>query len=345
MKKVNTVTMLIILLSFISIKAQDVPFNCKYDAYLFQYNDVYSIDLASGNSYMVASNITEGNINAIGDINLDGIYFLKSSGTFYDKVDLNPASPTYTQHLGKFSLSKNINIHDWAFNAVDGNLYTVEKNTNILYRINPMNGEVISLGEVPVLSGLNYTYGAVYFDLSGRFYISSNQTGTIYVIQHVQNLDGKNTINSNLFAFGPSSASNDGARCPTAPVLQEICDNGIDDDGDGLIDCDDASCSNVGDCDIITAPTSGGNEGGLESNNRLSNKINKRNYYRAKTNYKFNRKNAKKVLKTATYAKKNNGSLQLQDFIPLGIINEEEIINSTPTEVFMNTQNIFVIGY
>ena len=77
-------------------------------------------------------------------------------------------------------------------------------------------------------------------------------------------------------------------------MLQEICDNGIVDDMDGLIDCEDASCSNNGNCDAITPPTSGANEGGLESNNRLSNKINKRNYNRTKTNYKFDRTQAKK---------------------------------------------------
>ena len=71
---------------------------------------------------------------------------------------------------------------------------------------------------MPILSGLNYTYGAVYFDASGRFYISSNQTGTIYVIQNVQDLNGSTSMDSNLFAFGPSSSSNDGARCPTGNV-------------------------------------------------------------------------------------------------------------------------------
>ena len=32
-------------------------------------------------------------------------------------------------------------------------------------------------------------------------------------------------------------------------AAQEICDNGIDDDGDGLIDCYDGDCSNNGACD------------------------------------------------------------------------------------------------
>jgi len=269
----------------VALQAQDIPFDCDYNAYLFQYNDVYAIDLASGNSYIVASDVTEGNINAtgynptdgyiwgsltspsktlvrigknfttttfyvdelpsgnryIGDVSMDGVYYLKSGGTTYYKIDVHPESANYGEHIATENLSQGISIHDWAFNAVDGNLYTVEKNSNVLYRIDPTNGNIQSLGEVPILSGLNYTYGAVYFDVSGRFYVSANQTGTIYVIQNVQDLDGQNTMDSNLFAFGPSSASNDGARCPTAPVPQEICDNGIDDDGDGLVDCEDPS--------------------------------------------------------------------------------------------------------
>ena len=395
MKKINTLfkntTVFFILLITVSIQAQNTPFNCVYDAYLFQYNDVYSIDLASGNSYLVATDITPANINAaayntadgyiwgslkspsktivrigndfktttyeipqltnnncyIGAISLNGIYHLKSGGSSFDKVDLNPNSETYTQYLGTFNLSQNINIHDWAFNAVDENLYTVEKETNILYRINPADGTVTSLGEVPILTGLNYTYGAVYFDLSGRFYVSSNQTGTIYAIQSVQDLDGNTAINSNLFAFGPSSGSNDGARCPTAPVAQEICDNGIDDDGDGLVDCEDASCSNVGDCDVIIPPTSGGNEGGLESNNRLSNQINKRNYNRSKNNYKFNRAKAKKVIKTKTYAKKGTTDISLQNFIPLDIINETQVIESTPSDLIgiTNATEVYAVDY
>ena len=385
------------LLLFLSIfttlvvSSQNDPFNCTYDAYLFQYNDVYSIDLASGNSYLVAEDVTPGNINAaaynptdgfiwgslsspaktivrigqdfqttsfyvdelptsgryVGDVSADGVYHLKGGGTTYYKIDVNPDSPTYTEHIGTATLSQNINIHDWAFNAVDNMLYTVEKGTNKLYRIDPATNNVQSLGTVPILSGLNYTYGAVYFDLSGRFYVSANQTGTIYVIQSVQDLNGSNGMISNLFAFGPSSASNDGARCPTAPVPQEICDNGIDDDGDGLIDCQDPSCSGYGECDVIEPESSGGNEGGLESNGRLSDAINKRNYNRAKTSFKFDRATAPKLRKSPSYAKTNSNGFELQDFIPLGTINENDAIESTPADLvnITNATEIYSVDY
>ncbi len=379
----------ILLISLIS-NAQDIPFNCDYSAYLFQFNDVYAIDLASGNSFQIATDITPGNINAtgynpadgyiwgslstpektivrigknfnttsfyidelptsgryIGDVSADGIYYLKGGGTTYYKIDLDPNSANYTQHQATENLSQGLSIHDWAFNAVDGNLYTVEKNSNVLYRINPSNGDVESLGEVPILSGLSYTYGAVYFDASGRFYVSANQTGTVYVIQSVQDIDVSNGMDSNLFAFGPSSSSNDGARCPTAPVLQEICDNGIDDDGDGLIDCEDPSCSGYGDCAVIDAQTSSANFGGLESNNRLSDQINKRNYKRAKTNYSFDKTTAKRVVKHEKYSQRNS-DFELEDFIPLNIINEEYAVESTPLDLIdiTNATDVYSVDY
>ncbi|WP_347924026.1 T9SS type A sorting domain-containing protein [Pontimicrobium sp. SW4] len=396
MNKLYTLKNRILILSSILIglnsQGQDLPFNCDYNAYLFQYNDVYAIDLASGNAYEVATDITTGNINAaaynsadgfiwgslstpsktivrigknfetttlyidelpihnryVGDISTEGIYYLKGGGTTYYKIDLNPDSANYGQYIETLNLSQSISHHDWAFNAVDNKLYTVEKSTNILYRIDAETGAIENLGEVPILSGLNYTYGAVYFDVSGRFYVSANQTGTIYVIQSVQDLDGANSMDSNLFAFGPSSSQNDGARCPTAPVPQEICDNGIDDDGDGLTDCEDPSCSGYGDCEVIDPPTSGGNDGGLESNNRLSNQINQRNYNRAKNSYSFDKANARKVKKTAKYAQRNsNLEFKLQDFIPLDVINEEYALESTPTDLLniTNATEVYSVDY
>lgn len=233
---------LISIFTIATLSAQNNPFNCVYNAYLFHHNDFYSIYLASENSYLVAKDVTSGSINAaaynptdsyiwgslntpaktivrigqdfqttsfyvdefptsgryVGDVSANGIYYLKGGGTTtYYKIDVNPSAATYTELLSTETLSQNISIHDWAFNAVDNNLYAVDKNTNIRYRIDPATSSVQSLGEVPILAGLNYTYGAVYFDLSGRF----------YVIQRVQDLNGTITMNSNLFAFGSSSAS------------------------------------------------------------------------------------------------------------------------------------------
>jgi hypothetical protein len=62
---------LLVILS-ISITAQDEPFNCDYNAYLFQRNDIYALDLASGSSYVVKEDVTEGYVNAVGYNPADG---------------------------------------------------------------------------------------------------------------------------------------------------------------------------------------------------------------------------------------------------------------------------------
>ncbi|MGB2273916.1 MAG: DUF6923 family protein, partial [Flavicella sp.] len=366
------------------------PFNCVSEAYLFQTNDVFSVDLASGNATQVATDIVSGSINAvgynpkdgfiwgsvssptksiirigknfstkvfsipelptanryIGDVNENGIYYLKPGGTTVYKIDIDPSSSNYASSVGTLTMSQGITIHDWAFNPQDDLLYAVEKDTNILYRINPNNGTVTSLGEVPILSGNSYTYGAVYFDYTGNFYVSSNQTGTIYIVYSVHNLTSGSSISSNLFAAGPSSSSNDGARCPTASVPQEICDNNIDDDGDGLVDCDDYVCSNIGNCEEID-DIDGGDNGGLESNNRLSQKIANRNYRRGINRHSFDKTKARKIGKSNLYGKKMKKSTVLEDFIPLDIIPNSSAVESSPVDLteITNASKVFAVDY
>ncbi len=376
----------------LKVQAQSEPFNCDFNAYLFQYNDMYAIDLASGSSYLVAENLTEGNINAaaynttdgyiwgylsspqtsivrigknfqtdvytipnlpnngnkyVGDISNDGIYYIRAGGSAYYAIDLNPESNDHLGYLGSYTLSKNINIHDWAFNALDGKLYTVEKKTNRLYRVDAVTGLVEDMGEVPILSGLNYTFGAVYFDVEGNFYVSANQTGAVYIINSVQTIETEG-IRSNIFAFGPSSSLNDGARCPTAPVPQEDCINGVDDDGDGLVDCDDPACSGVSNCP--TLKTSSANKGGLESNDRLASLISKRNYQRAKTNYEFNPLTAKQLKKGANYKKTGKypaNQIPLVSLVPLGIVGETSTVESSPSDLLAltNASDIYSVDY
>ncbi|WP_442265999.1 DUF6923 family protein [Tenacibaculum sp. ZS6-P6] len=365
------------------------PFNCVTEAYLFQTNDVYTVNLASGSSSLDGIDLALDNINAVGynekdgyiwgslrfpdntiirvgkdystttflipgasysyvgDVNQNGIYYLRNSSNSYYTIDLDPSSPTYLTKLGTQTISKSINVHDWAFNAVDGKLYTVEKNTNNLYRIDTNTNVVETLGEVPILSGLSYTYGAVYFDVDGNFYVSANQTGTVYIIKEVQNVTSSLDMNSNLFAFGPSSNSNDGARCPTAPVPQEDCSNGLDDDGDGLVDCDDPSCSGVASCPTIS-PTSSGNGGGLESNNRLSIQINKRNINRIKANYTFDVAKARKIEKNSFYARRsNNQNISLWDLVPMDVISGTTAVESSPDDLvdITNATDIVSVDY
>ena len=377
-------------LMVLGLRAQE-PFNCTYDAYLFQYNDVFAINLASGQSFPLVEDLTPGNINAaaynpadgymwgslsepdqaivrlgkdlsvdtyvipgystsnpyIGAINAKGQYYVKPGGNSFNIVDLDPTSSDYLTVVDTKALSTNISIADWAFNSVDGFLYTVTNSGgNILCKINPETAEVEQLGEVPILSGLNYAYGAVYFDVDGNFYVSANQTGTIYIINEVQNINSGDGIRSNLFAYGPASRSNDGARCPTAPVPQEICDNGIDDDGDGLIDCEDPSCSGVASCPT-QGSTSGGNSGGLESNNRLSQAIAKRNFNRAQNPTIGLSDIPMQAYTVSDVTPTRSLSIPLQDLIPIGILGETDAYESSPTDLIdiTNAKDVFSVDY
>ena len=117
-----------------------------------------------------------------------------------------------------------------------------------------------------------------------------------------------------------------------------------------MVDCEDPSCSGYASCPVIQPPTSGGNAGGLESNNRLSEQINKRNFDRVKSAYVFNPNTAKRVTKTIKSTKltaKSAATATLKDFIPLGVLKEDEAIESSPTDLLAitNATEVFSVDY
>jgi len=61
--------------------------------------------------------------------------------------------------------------------------------------------------------GFNFTFGAQYFDVNGNLYLSNNGNGYVYRVT----LNGP-ASNAVFFTYGPSSNSNDGARCALAEI-------------------------------------------------------------------------------------------------------------------------------
>lgn len=134
---------------------------------------MYTKHEASGSSYEITTDTTTGNINATEYNRVDGyisgclgspektigrisenfnttdfyqneipssdrdIDDAGADATKYYKIGLEPNSVNFGQHQATESLSQNASIDDWAFNALDRNLYAIEKSTNILYRIDP----------------------------------------------------------------------------------------------------------------------------------------------------------------------------------------------------------------
>jgi len=300
-----------------------------------------------GRDLEAAEFVVVGAISAatVGDIDRVGKYYAKADGEEYVVIDLNPSSGGYLEVVGNRKLSINIDIDDWAYNSRDNQLYSVTSGDNLLVKINPDSGNVTILGAVPILSGLRYTYGALYFDRDGNLYVTANETGTIYQVLHVEEVYSNGPIDSNVFSFGTASVANDGARCPTAPVLQEVCNNGRDDDGDGLADCDDPACSGVGNCPLIAS--SGGNVGGLESNNRLSQLIAKRNFERSLFPQPTTKGSALSANSAKTVTLSRDPQLNLTDMIPIGVINETEALESSPDDLIdiTNATEVFSVDY
>ena len=104
-----------------------------------------------------------------------------------------------------------LNIFDLAFHPSDGYAYAVDKG-GMLHKIDAVSGESKEMGNV----GYSGTFGAVYFDVDANLYLSSNRDGNVYKVA----VDS-GSYQAELFAIGPSSSINDGARCALAPVVDE----------------------------------------------------------------------------------------------------------------------------
>ncbi|MFB9214845.1 LruC domain-containing protein [Vibrio sinaloensis] len=105
-------------------------------------------------------------------------------------------------------------IFDIAFHPDNGLAYSIDAN-GYLWEINVANGTSQALNQILDKSQLGYklTFGAIYFDVDGNLYGSNNSNGYVFRVT----LNGNNS-SAAFFAYGPSSNSNDGARCALAPV-------------------------------------------------------------------------------------------------------------------------------
>ncbi|QFU23597.1 LruC domain-containing protein [Shewanella eurypsychrophilus] len=201
-----------------------------YNGVGFSYHDnyIYGWDYEggtlgkTGDDYVIvpltvtkdADSIAAGNFY-VGDvaINENAWYgYRKNKGLF--KIPLDDPD-NYSMSLVSGSTSNaTYKITDFAFHPSDGYIYAVTNGaTGSLLQIDPVNGAAINLGVVVTSSGSNFTFGAQFFDPDGMLYLSNNSDGKIYRL----NVNDANP-SADIFAYGPSSTSNDGARCALAEV-------------------------------------------------------------------------------------------------------------------------------
>ncbi|REA55191.1 hypothetical protein DSL64_28510 [Dyadobacter luteus] len=149
-----------------------------------------------------------------GDITADGIYYgfqgNKATGekTLF-KIDLNPASATYLQIVGTFSINalSGISISDIAFNPVDKNFYGVGGGK--VYRINSNSGAVTDLGGN--LSNANSI--AAFCDPEGNFYFQASGS-PLYKIARVHSATATMTPTVASSTAVIAAGNGDAARCP-----------------------------------------------------------------------------------------------------------------------------------
>ncbi|NMP32090.1 LruC domain-containing protein [Thalassotalea sp. M1531] len=205
-----------------SSKINAVGFNF-HDNYIYGWGHEWGTIVRIGDDFQAQPLEIDSNPGTnffVGDIALsENSYFVykKNVGLFKISLDENSSDYLVARMIGSQD-SLSISIYDFAFHPENSFAYSVD-NRGGLHKIDVNNGSSENLGNV----GQAGTFGAVYFDVEGNFYISRNNDGGIFII------DVKaQTPEAEFFAYGPSSNNNDGARCATAPIVDESVSPTVD---------------------------------------------------------------------------------------------------------------------
>jgi len=198
-------------------KINAIGFNF-HDNYIYGWGYEWGTLVRIGSDYQAAplTLVNNPGVNFfVGDTSLtENSYYFYKKGADYGlyKVSLDEQSGEYLQVIRiKNGQSLSLTIYDFAFHPDNNFAYTVDKNGQ-LYQINVNDGSRVALGNV----GEQGTFGAVYFDVEGNFYISRNNDGHVFIMDV-----NDQSPQALFFAYGPSASQNDGARCAVAPVIDE----------------------------------------------------------------------------------------------------------------------------
>lgn len=293
----------------------------------------------------------------------EGSYFIFEDGSInIDQIQIDAWS--------RAAFDRNIQITDSGHNGIqayEGNAYSrvnAISNSSIYQDIATLPGDILHYsfahrgaegvdqvavylgtpkanGQEPLSSELANSYATdndrwvVY---EGKYEVPAGQTITRFSLGALSSSNG-NLQDGNLIDAVTLQSVNSSCLAPMRGNV-EICGNGIDDDNDGFIDDADPDCS-----------TSGGNNGGLESNGRLAEKI-----FQRTLNRRINpsiAKNTKADMlrkeKTATYGVFNStierSALSIEDFIPIDTLANTETFISSPTdlELITNASEVFSV--
>jgi len=187
-----------------------------HDNYLYGWGYEWGTVVQIGDDFqaqpLTITNLPNTNF-FVGDIALDeNAYYVYNRDSAFGlyRISLDSSSPDYLESIRVIDGSSlNLRIYDLAFHPDNGFAYSVDADGN-LHQINVSDGSSSNLGDV----GQTGTFGAVYFDVDGNFYISRNSDGYVFRID----VSAPDPF-AEFFTYGPSSSQNDGARCAIAPIV------------------------------------------------------------------------------------------------------------------------------
>ena len=174
----------------------------------------------------------------VGAIDAQGVFFVSNSSGIY-KIDLTAetlvAEPTGINNPG---------VADFALDITNGLFYGISSSGKLVV-FDPINLNVNIYDLAGSITTDSGAFGACWSSNDGSFFAYNNSSGKIYSVN-------PNDLTATLVLNGTGNLSiNDGFNCVLAdPPFETKCGNMIDDDGDGLIDCDDPDCFNSNVCTV-----------------------------------------------------------------------------------------------
>jgi len=173
-----------------------------------------------------------------GAISADGVMYLANNSGLI-KVDLMQED-LVVEDTGVSSMG----VADFSLDIQRGLFYGVTGKGQLKV-FDPFSLQVSTYDLAGSINNEYGAFGAAWSCNDGSFFTYNNKSGKIYSI-NVNTLTATQVLN----ATGNLSI-NDGFNCVTAPPpFESDCTNGIDDDGDGFIDCDDPDCYTSNECTV-----------------------------------------------------------------------------------------------
>ena len=174
----------------------------------------------------------------VGSIDADGTMYVSNAGGIYS-IELNtPVLEAVATGI------TNPGVADFALDITRGLFYGITGGAELKV-FDPINMEVNTYDLAGTINNDSGGYGAAWSSNDGSFFAYNNSSGKIYAVD-VETLTATQVLN------GTGNLSiNDGFNCVLAPPpFESKCNNGIDDDGDGLIDCEDGDCFTSNECTV-----------------------------------------------------------------------------------------------